>query len=73
MATVSPKRVEELEATLDHCTAKRLYVTAFLDFRQFKRHVNNIAWETEVWIAEIPDHLIHIQRRQVPRRVAELA
>ena len=56
---VSPKRVEELEATLDDCTAKRIYVTAFPDFRQFKRHVNNIAWETEVWIAEIPDHLIH--------------
>ena len=56
---VSPKRVEELEATLSNCTTKRLYVTAFPDFKQFKRHVDNIAWETEVWIAEIPDHLIH--------------
>ena len=56
---VSPKRVEELEATLNNCTAERLYVTAFPDFRQFKRHADNIAWETEVWIADIPDHLIH--------------
>ena len=56
---VSPKRVEELEANLKSCTATRLYVSAFPDFRQFRRHLDNIAWETEVWVAEIPDHLIH--------------
>ena len=56
---MSPKRVEELEITLKDCTATRLYVSAFPDFRQFRRHVDNIAWETEVWVAEIPDHLIH--------------
>ena len=56
---VSPKRVEELEVTLKDCVATRLYVSAFPDFRQFKQHVDKIAWETEVWISEIPDHLIH--------------
>ena len=56
---MSPKRVEELEVNLKDCIATRLYVTAFLDFRQLKRHVDKIAWETEVWVAEIPDHLIH--------------
>ena len=56
---VSPKRVEELEITLKDCAATRLYVSAFPDFRHFKQHVDKIAWETEVWIAEIPDHLIH--------------
>ena len=56
---VNPKRVEELEATLTDCSATRVYVSAFPDFRQFKRHVDKIAWETEVWVAEIPDHLIH--------------
>ena len=56
---VNPKRVEELEVTLKNCTATRVYVSAFPDFREFKRHVDRIAWETEVWIAEIPDHLIH--------------
>ena len=45
---VTPKRVEELEATLQDCTATRLYVSAFPDFRQFKQHVDKIAWETEV-------------------------
>ena len=56
---VSPKRVEELEDSLKNCTATRIYVSAFPDFRQFRRHLDNIAWETEVWVAEIPDHLIH--------------
>ena len=56
---VTPKRVEEMEVMLKDCVASRLYVSAFPDFRQFKRHIERIAWETEVWIAEIPDHLIH--------------
>jgi len=56
---VSPKRVEELEFTLKNCVATRIYVSAFPDFKQFKRHANDIAWETEVWIAEFPDHMIH--------------
>ena len=56
---VTPKRFEELEATLKDCTATRVYVSAFPEFRQFKRHADTIAWETEVWLAEIPDHLIH--------------
>lgn len=56
---VTPKRFEELETTLRNSTVTRVYVTAFPDFRQFKQHVDKIAWETEVWIAEISDHLIH--------------
>ena len=56
---MSPKRVTELQATLKNCTAQCVYVSAFPDFREFRRHVGNIAWETEVWIAEAPDHLIH--------------
>lgn len=56
---VTPKRVAELEETLGACVATRVYVSAFPDFRQFKRHANDIAWETEVWIAEFPDHMIH--------------
>ena len=56
---VNPKRVEELEVTLKDCVASRVYVSAFPDFRQFKQHVDKIAWETEVWVAAIPDHLIH--------------
>ncbi|MGQ9721321.1 MAG: BsuBI/PstI family type II restriction endonuclease [Candidatus Jordarchaeum sp.] len=56
---LSPKRQIELEETLKHSKAKRIYVSAFPDFREFKRHVDNIAWETEVWIENNPDHMIH--------------
>lgn len=56
---VSPKRYEELEGILAASPAIRIYISAFLDFREFKRHSNDIAWETEAWVAEIPDHMIH--------------
>jgi len=56
---LSPKRQIELEQTLKHCKAKRVYIGAFPDFREFKRHINNIAWESEVWIENNPDHMIH--------------
>lgn len=56
---VSPKRHVELEAMLQDCTAGRVYVSAFPDFSTFRNFLTGIAWETEVWVAEIPDHLIH--------------
>jgi len=37
----------------------RLYVTAFLDFMSFKRYAADIVWESEVWVAAFPDHMIH--------------
>lgn len=56
---VSSGRRQDLEKLLAESSVDRVYVTAFLDFKEFKRHVHDIAWETEVWIAENPDHLIH--------------
>lgn len=56
---MSPKRVFELEILLADCKAGKIYVSAFPDFSEFKRHTNNIAWDTEVWIMEFPEHMIH--------------
>lgn len=56
---LSPKRQIELEKTLTDCDAKRVYISAFPDFSEFKRHIDNIAWDTEVWIENNPDHMIH--------------
>jgi hypothetical protein len=56
---ISPKRQMELERTLTGCKARKIYVSAFPDFAEFKKHVDNIAWETEIWIATDPDHMIH--------------
>lgn len=56
---VTPKRVIELEEFLKDCKAGKVYVSAFPDFSEFKKHSSKIAWETEVWLVEIPDHMIH--------------
>ncbi len=56
---VSPKRQLELEEVLKGCSAGGVYISAFPDFATFRSFLTEIAWETEVWLAEIPDHLIH--------------
>lgn len=56
---ISPKRWTELEKILSSCLVKRVYVTAFPSKNEFRKNSSNIAWETEVWIAENPDHMIH--------------
>ncbi len=56
---ISPKRIFELEELLKNCSAGKVYVTAFPDFTEFKKHSKEIAWETEVWIMDMPDHMIH--------------
>lgn len=56
---VSPKRLLELDGFLKDCNVGKIYVSAFPDMAEFKKHSNKIAWETEVWLAEIPDHMIH--------------
>jgi hypothetical protein len=56
---MTPKRIIELNEMLKGCSAGKIFVTAFPTFAEFRRHMRNIAWETEVWIAEVPEHLIH--------------
>ena len=56
---VSPKRMLELEDMLQDSTVGKVYVTAFTDKVLFRKYVADIAWETEVWIAYDPDHMIH--------------
>lgn len=56
---MSPKRIVELEEFMKDCNAGKIYVSAFPDFAEFKRHTNEIAWDTEVWIVDFPEHMIH--------------
>ena len=56
---MSPKRVVELREMLDDCSAGIVLATAFPDFSRFRKYASEIAWETEVWLADMPDHLIH--------------
>lgn len=36
-----------------------VFVTAFLDRQAMREYLPDIAWETEVWVADAPTHLIH--------------
>jgi hypothetical protein len=56
---MSPKRIVELEEMLKECNVGKVFITAFPDFSEFRKYTPDIAWETEVWLAEIPDHMIH--------------
>lgn len=56
---VSAKRLVELEDFSKDCPYGIVYVTAFPNAREFKKHVDDIAWETEVWLSDTPDHMIH--------------
>ena len=57
---MDPKRIKEIEEMTAGVTAGKIYVTAFLDFKTFKKFSESLAWETEVWIADMPDHMIHL-------------
>lgn len=56
---ISPKRMIELENFTENCKYGKVYVTAFPSAKEFKQHLVDIAWETEVWLADTPDHMIH--------------
>jgi hypothetical protein len=41
------------------CTADLIFITAFPDRATYRKFARDIAWETEVWIADAPEHMIH--------------
>lgn len=56
---VDGKRRKELKDLFAGCKAGLVFVTAFETRRAMQSFVSHIAWESEVWIAEDPDHMIH--------------
>ncbi|MCS4054070.1 BsuBI/PstI family type II restriction endonuclease [Salinibacter ruber] len=62
---ISPKRRTEIEdLMLDGADADPIYVSAFLDFSTFGEFMSELAWETEVWVASDPGHMIHFNGDQ---------
>lgn len=57
---MNPKRILEIKELTHNVKAGKIYITAFLDLKTYKKFVEELAWETEVWIAEMPDHMIHL-------------
>lgn len=56
---VDGKRHGELSELFKGCTAGLVYVTAFPNRRLMAKYLSEISWETEVWNADAPAHLIH--------------
>lgn len=56
---VDGKRHVELAKLFAGSTAGLVYVTAFPNRSVLGRYLGDIAWETEVWVADAPSHLIH--------------
>lgn len=56
---VNPKRRKELKELFAKSSAGIVYVTAFLDRKAMNKYLHDISWETEVWVADSPTHLIH--------------
>lgn len=57
---MDPKRIVEIGEMTRNVKAGKIFITAFLDFATFKKFSEQLAWETEVWIADMPDHMIHL-------------
>lgn len=56
---VDSKRQIELTRLFKGGSAGLIFVSAFPNRRTFLKHLDVIAWESEVWIADAPTHLIH--------------
>jgi type II restriction enzyme len=57
--TMSETRILELKQLSKDCKAEPIFITAFSTKADFKKWIFDIAWETEVWVADNPDHMIH--------------
>ena len=56
---VDGKRRSELKQLFKNSSAGLVFVTAFETRKAMQSFLGQISWESEVWIAEAPDHLIH--------------
>jgi adenine-specific DNA-methyltransferase len=56
---VDGKRYNELSSLFKDSKPGLVYVTAFPDRRVMGQYLGDISWETEVWVAEAPTHMIH--------------
>lgn len=61
---VDSKRHNELSALFSNADPGIVYVTAFPSRSAMVKYLNVISWETEVWCASSPTHLIHFNGKR---------
>lgn len=57
---VDGKRHEELTKLFKNAKSGLIFVTAFPNKSTYRKYAGDVAWETEVWIADAPEHMIHL-------------
>lgn len=57
---VSERRKEELTEMLDPLGYAPVFVTCFTSREKMRRWLPDLAWETEAWCLDNPEHLIHL-------------
>jgi hypothetical protein len=56
---INDVRLSQLQELSQYCPLAHLFITVFPNFKTFARFAKEIAWETEVWVQESPEHLVH--------------
>jgi hypothetical protein len=59
LGVVDWKRRNELKELFKGSKLGLVFVTAFQTRRVMQGFLPQISWETEVWVAESPSHLVH--------------
>lgn len=57
---INSDRRAHLSQLFANATPCLIYVTAFPTRKSMARYALDLAWETEVWIADAPEHMIHL-------------
>ncbi len=61
---INPKRRDELTRLFGKSSAGLVFVTAFLTRKTMIQYLDEISWETEVWVADHPSHMIHFNGKR---------
>ena len=56
---INPMRHMKLRELTQECVAGIIYVSAFETMKMFAKFAKEISWETEVWVMDNPEHMIH--------------
>jgi len=58
---IDEKRRAELSRLFANSKADLVFISAFPNRATMALHLSDIAWETDVWVADSPSHLIHFK------------
>lgn len=57
---ISPERLQNFKALTVDVASGIIYITAFPDKATYRKFIEQIAWDTEVWLANEPGHMLHL-------------